>query len=453
VKEIFLICNRLYLELGGLPRVVLTKANKFIEMGYKVTILTVDFSMDYRYISKELKKTNQLLSDVNFINLYNFYEDKSINFGKGFLSIFENFFNNIRLREMGLPLRKHKNVIVKRYNAPNRFCYYIELFVKNKLKCRFLIDREKNKIFKFKNEDMINKHFFLELANKCKEKPIFICEGAGPTPKISNIDKNIAYLISQLHSNPYQGKHEFGEKMRKIGVLNKIENNNVFVVLTKTQKKDIIKAFGNFDNLIAIPNSIPESNLLGVEKDNNKISLFTRISPEKNILEAINIFAKVLKKKPNAILEIYGRASKNLPYEVKELKKVKKHIKKLNLERSIFIKGYIEDVNRAMEESLATILTSKKEGFGMVIIESMYNATPVISYDISYGPSDIIDHGVNGFLVEKNNQDEMVKYIIKLLDNPKKAKKMGKNARKKVSENYTNKVIFPKWKQLFKKLE
>ena len=72
MKEIFLICNRLYLELGGLPRVVLTKANKFIEMGYKVTILTVDFSMDYRYISKELKKTNQLLSDVNFINLYNY---------------------------------------------------------------------------------------------------------------------------------------------------------------------------------------------------------------------------------------------------------------------------------------------------------------------------------------------------------------------------------------------
>ncbi|MEA4957108.1 Glycosyltransferase Gtf1 [bioreactor metagenome] len=453
MNEIFLICNRLYLELGGLPKVVLNKANKFTEMGYKVTILTIDLNMDYKYISKELKKRNQLLPDINFINLYNFYEDKSVNFGKRFLCIFENFFNNIKLREIGLPLRKHKNVFVKRYYASNGFCYYIELFIKNKLSFRFLIDREKKEIFKFEDEDAINKHFFLELANSCKEKPIFICEGAGPTPRISNIDKKIAYLISQLHSNPYIGKnHEFGEKMRKIGILNKIENNNLFVVLTETQRKDIIKEFGNINNIIIIPNSIPESNLIGAEKDNNKISLFTRISPEKNVLEAIDIFYKVLKEKPNAIFEIYGRASKELPSEVKELKKLKKHIKKLNMEKNVFIKGYVKDVNKAMEESLLTILTSKREGFGMVIIESMYNATPVVSYDINYGPRDIIDHGFDGYLVEKNNQDEMAKYIIELLNNPEKAKNMGKNAREKVSKKYTSEIIFPQWKELFESL-
>lgn len=86
----------------------------------------------------------------------------------------------------------------------------------------------------------------------------------------------------------------------------------------------------------------------------------------------------------------------------------------------------------------------------MVTLESMLNSTPTISYDISYGPSDVIDHGVDGFLVENGNIEQMAKYIIELLDDTKKAKKMGFAARKKILEHYTDDVVIPKWENLFK---
>lgn len=47
-----------------------------------------------------------------------------------------------------------------------------------------------------------------------------------------------------------------------------------------------------------------------------------------------------------------------------------------------------------------TLLTSTLEGQGLVLIEAMSVGCIPIAYDVPYGPSDIIEHGVNGFLVE-----------------------------------------------------
>ena len=105
-----------------------------------------------------------------------------------------------------------------------------------------------------------------------------------------------------------------------------------------------------------------------------------------------------------------------------------------------------------MEESIATILTSHFEGFNLVTLESMLNATSVISYDFNYGPSDIIDHGINGFLVKSYNIKEMAEYIIYLLDNIDKAKKMGLCGRKKVLKYYNEDYVIAQWEKLLETL-
>ena len=53
------------------------------------------------------------------------------------------------------------------------------------------------------------------------------------------------------------------------------------------------------------------------------------------------------------------------------------------------------------EKSKASILTSKYEGFGLTIMESIEMGCPVLSYDVRYGPNEIINHGENGYLIEK----------------------------------------------------
>ncbi|PKL66233.1 MAG: hypothetical protein CVV28_11880 [Methanobacteriales archaeon HGW-Methanobacteriales-1] len=450
MNKLYLLCYRLHLELGGLPRIVLNKANILTEKGYDVSIITIEHNNDYKFIEKELKKRNQLNSSVEMINIYDFFEMNNTNLNGKFASKLKNYFKLFTLRKMGYPLREHKHVSKKKYFTKDGFCYLIELFVKNRKLALFYIDRPTGKVFKFKDDLEFQDHFYRKICISNNEKPFLICEGSGPTPTISKVDQEIAYKISNLHSNPYTGPYCFGGPIRNIGVLNNIEKNHAFVTLTENQRKDIIKQLGDFGNVITIPNFVPKRNLLDLEKDPNKISIFTRIAHEKNLEDAIKSFRIVVNKRKNARLEIFGRAT--LPEEKRELIKIENLIKELNLSNNVFINGYIQNVDVEMTESIVTLLTSKFEGFPMALLESMVNSTPVISYDLNYGPSDAIDHGINGFLVEYGDIESMANFMIILLDDTKKAKKMGELARKKILDFYSDEAVIPVWEKLFRNL-
>ena len=92
----------------------------------------------------------------------------------------------------------------------------------------------------------------------------------------------------------------------------------------------------------------------------------------------------------------------------------------------MILNKYTTDLAEIYGKSLFTILSSRYEGFGLVILESMYQSTPVISYDVPFGPKDIIDNGVDGILVENKNIGELANKMAYLLDNPDQAIEMGK---------------------------
>ncbi len=501
-KRIFILCDKIPVELGGLGRIVLNKAQLFAEEGHDVTILTILLDNDSDLIQKELKKRGQLTSAVNLINIYNYYKNKntqkesikskfiretsidgetSIN-EPGYQISFEyktkritryfrdgkyikykkwrkdgslefvDYFDesNIRIKRKHyqdgfltkeIPYENHK-VRSIRYFTKDGFCYLNEQYNhQGKIESYFLFDRSGNDVITFNNINDFHKHFLTELCESSEERPYLICDGSGPIPTIANIDPEIAYRISQLHSN-----------MRDIGVLKHIEKNDAFITLTERQRKDIIKEFGDYGNTYVIPNFVlnEELNLEKLEKKPNKISIFTRLSQEKNLEDAVRAFKLVVDQRKNARLEIFGRV--RFPGEIKELKKIKKLIKELQLENNVFIKGYVANVYEEMAESIATILTSRFEGFPMAVLESMFNSTPVVSYDINYGPSDIITHGIDGFLVEDRNIEQMATYILELLDDIKKSKEMGAAAKEKILKNYTEDIVIPEWEKLFETL-
>lgn len=502
-KNIFLICDKIPAELGGLARIVLQKSEYFSKKGHNVKILTIDDDADYEDIRSKLLKRNQISQDVELINIYSYYEEinskepglyyKTLN-EKDALKEEENyilidnyekngsvkyFYNGIHVKTKFWDNNRLKNIDffdenairtkqksfkngslhivksyqnydklrLKRYFTKDGFCYLTKSFDSyGKLKELILFNHQSNNAISFQDEEEFFKYFFTDISNSVSDKPYLICEGSGPIPKISNIDSNIAYKISSLHSNPYLVDYCYGSPMRPIGILEDIKNVDAFVTLTEKQRLDLLKEFGDYNNSFSIPNFVPHIQKISVKKKTNKITMFSRIASEKRLDHAVKAFRLVVDKKPDAILEIYGRAT--LPREKEELNKINLLIKSLNLENNVFIKGYILDVYTIMAESIATLFTSTFEGFGMVIVESMINSTPVISYDLNYGPSDIIDHGVNGFLAKYSDFKDLSEYIIELLDDPDKAIKMGIAARKTVIERFTSDIIMKQWEDL-----
>ena len=73
---------------------------------------------------------------------------------------------------------------------------------------------------------------------------------------------------------------------------------------------------------------------------------------------------------------------------------------------------------------------------------------PVVSFDCPYGPTDIISHGVNGFLVKGRNIELFANYVCKLIEDEQIRIKMGEAANMS-SQRYDADIIMPRWLKLF----
>lgn len=80
----------------------------------------------------------------------------------------------------------------------------------------------------------------------------------------------------------------------------------------------------------------------------------------------------------------------------------------LNLKEMIVFKGSVKNPFRYYKNALFTISTSKYEGMPMVLLESLACETPVISWNYASGPSEIIQHQRNGWLVENQNSEKLI---------------------------------------------
>ncbi|MCC8173457.1 MAG: glycosyltransferase, partial [Odoribacter sp.] len=96
-------------------------------------------------------------------------------------------------------------------------------------------------------------------------------------------------------------------------------------------------------------------------------------------------------------------------------------------------------------------LTSRYEGFGLVITEAMNCGVPPVVYSCKCGPKDIIQNGKNGFLVEANNKKEFIHKLTLLMNNENLRKEIGKAAKER-SEDFHADIIMQKWIKLFHSL-
>ncbi|MEG0255973.1 MAG: glycosyltransferase, partial [Vagococcus sp.] len=86
-------------------------------------------------------------------------------------------------------------------------------------------------------------------------------------------------------------------------------------------------------------------------------------------------------------------------------------------------------------------------GFCLSLLEAMEHGVPVISYDIRYGPSEMIEDGKNGYLIEPNNMDEMKEKLAYLLSHPEQHKEMSQNAYD-IANKFDKQCTIKKWQNL-----
>lgn len=171
-----------------------------------------------------------------------------------------------------------------------------------------------------------------------------------------------------------------------------------------------------------------------------------RIIKEKGIAEVCTAVNKLNKKKYNIQLNIAGLVDKGN----------RSFIKKEDLLKNYpFLKikflGHVKDMKSLYEKCDCVILPSWREGFSKALLESASMECPIIT-STSPGCKDIIIHGKTGLLVPIKNPEAIQLAIELYYKNPKLASKMGKASRKRVLENFADKIILRKNINLIKKV-
>ena len=212
------------------------------------------------------------------------------------------------------------------------------------------------------------------------------------------------------------------------------------VVLTEKDAKDwkrIIKA-------TVIPNSVAFYPEQITHCENKCIISVGRLTEQKGYDLLIKAWGIVAYKHPEWKIVVYGEG------ELQEY--LKKEINRLNLQDSFIITNPVQNIADKYMESSFYVLSSRFEGFGLVLIEAMACGLPCISFNCPNGPADIIKDKIDGILTENGNIEELAKAIDYLISFPEKRKEMGHRARQNV-QRYKPDEIMQKWISLFETLK
>ena len=109
------------------------------------------------------------------------------------------------------------------------------------------------------------------------------------------------------------------------------------------------------------------------------------------------------------------------------------------------------DIAEEFSKSSLYVMSSRYEGFGLVLAEAMSCGLSCISFDCPYGPREIIKDGEDGFLVKNGNIPELTQRIEFMMSQLQLRQIMGQQAIQNIAR-YQPEAIMPQWFQLFKNL-
>ena len=197
------------------------------------------------------------------------------------------------------------------------------------------------------------------------------------------------------------------------------------LVMSESTKKDFIDLHFSPDNIRVIPEgiNIPPVEKIGRKEKTPTFIYLGRLKRSKRVDHIVKAIKIVKAQYPNVRLLVIGRGPASYKAYLKRL------ATELNLTANITFFGYLSEVekNSFLQKSHALLITSIREGWGLVVTEANAMGTPAIGYNVA-GLRDSIRNGKTGMLVESGNIEALGKTIIKFIREQELQKALTHNA-------------------------
>jgi N-acetyl-alpha-D-glucosaminyl L-malate synthase BshA len=184
-------------------------------------------------------------------------------------------------------------------------------------------------------------------------------------------------------------------------------------------------------------------NRAALAKDDEKIVMhISNFRPVKRVTDVVRAFRKMLEQ-VNARLIMLGDGPERIG--------AMGVARQLGIADRIACLGNVEHVEEVLPAADLVFQPSEHESFGLVPLEAMACEVPVL-VTASGGITEVVEHGVSGYLCEVGDIDAMARYGVEILSDPARAKEMGRRGRAQAVHKFSPERIVGEYEALYENL-
>jgi glycosyltransferase involved in cell wall biosynthesis len=209
----------------------------------------------------------------------------------------------------------------------------------------------------------------------------------------------------------------------------RLYRRNQYVTVSLPSVRDLVGLGVDNERIAVVRNGldeVPESSLSGRRAATPRVLVLSRLVPHKQIEDALTAVARLRRSIPDLHLDVVGGGWWS--------HRLIGHATRLGIGDAVTFHGHVDDIakHHVMQQAWVHVLPSRKEGWGLAVIEAAQHAVPTVGYRSSGGLADSIIDGVTGVLVD--GHDELVARLQQLLNDPVLRDQLGAKAQVRSAE-------------------
>jgi glycosyltransferase involved in cell wall biosynthesis len=233
------------------------------------------------------------------------------------------------------------------------------------------------------------------------------------------------------------------KNLRK-AMLRRYRDLDGLAVLTEQDRQEYERAMdGSAPPMWRIPNTVARIEPPRADLGAKRIFAAGRYTGQKGYDMLIPAFAPVAAAHPDWELKLCGRG--------RDTEKLRGLIAEHGLEERVILDGPTDDVPGEMAQASIYVLSSRYEGFPLVLIEAMSKGMACVAFDCPTGPADIVDDHRNGLLVPARDVEGLTAALMEMVADEDLRRRCGEAA-VATAEQYTMAAIGPMWDEMMQAL-
>lgn len=392
---------------------------------HKCHVEDLHFSNEYQVSSgnnfREVKNGDRLVAEVHFIggevalvDHVDYFDDagnltlRKVYDYRGFMSKMETF---------GLD----GNKFYESYHRPDGSIYLESYYVKSvqntPINSRWVLPNYRGHQWCFDSQDDLFTFFLDELNHAHGDNNVFIADrpAIAINPVLNMASKVQRYLwmaIPEVNGGNDLKKGPFNTMIQN-ALVNHAKDWAGIITMTAAQKENLEQRLGKKHAPITVINGSPvptdRQHVAMDDRDRHHVIYVGRLGGDKQIDRLLRAFQQVHNRVQDATLTIYGYGDQQ---EVQSYQNLQQQ---LGLAGVINFAGYQPDVDLAYDQAGLLMDASASDVQPLAMAEALSHGVPVVSFDYQYGPAELVENDVNGYLVHVNDEDKLARQAVKIL--------------------------------------